>query len=749
MPIWHKVGKGENMASGIVCKVWNISGDTATKNAKANVGDSLEYILNEEKTKLELEMPMDMFNDPGQQLERECKYVANDIKTMEGAYVGTRNLISSNMKHAVEEMMQVKEFYEKKDGRAALHGMISLEEKESSTQNAAKLLQLCNDVVKELFENHQAIFAVHTNTDNLHVHFIINSVGLNGKKIHQNDKFIKCVVHPCINKYARKYGFSPNTEWEKERENNKTEYANLKARVRAVIDRAIEKSDSYDDFLNLMKEEGYIVRTGKNISVKGKEMDKAIRTHKLGSSYTKDCIVERIRVRKDAFQVADIHNRVMQEEYGNVYVPIKTYMKRYQDMSEREKRYAIRQLKLGKNPWQAQNRMNWQMEQIAKRLNVESQLVDLTEYYSKDGSLHGTLEGIIDAKKQVMSEKKEVRQQMQKYKVIFDIYSEMKSIEKKAYLYEYKNQDEYRVEFEHYRELTKRLENGYGKNVLEVAALVDECNEKILYCNAQIKVLSEHYRMVKKYGKEHGYNLGIGESLLDSMELSDAYKQKYQGIFDTDVSYIGAKEAGTVVRIVKYPKGDEKGRLTEHYEISVISDKGEILEQIEENIGSELQKNVIALEKKYDLRKCKKFTNSLEAKEYSKISNPLEQKGKELDKQKLSFTQAINRNSAKGKNGYHIICNCSDPAYTAAIKTNEQIIEINVYERDGNLKEVIQIPSIKNAAEKSEYAKILALQRKYGFSDNMISFESNEELQLYMKESTAKEEGRKEGRNIL
>ena len=408
------------------------------------------------------------------------------------------------MKHAVEEMMQVKEFYEKKDGRAALHGMISLEEKESSTQNAAKLLQLCNDVVKELFENHQAIFAVHTNTDNLHVHFIINSVGLNGKKIHQNDKFIKCVVHPCINKYARKYGFSPNTEWEKERENNKTEYANLKARVRAVIDRAIEKSDSYDDFLNLMKEEGYIVRTGKNISVKGKEMDKAIRTHKLGSSYTKDCIVERIRVRKDAFQVADIHNRVMQEEYGNVYVPIKTYMKRYQDMSEREKRYAIRQLKLGKNPWQAQNRMNWQMEQIAKRLNVESQLVDLTEYYSKDGSLHGTLEGIIDAKKQVMSEKKEVRQQMQKYKVIFDIYSEMKSIEKKAYLYEYKNQDEYRVEFEHYRELTKRLENGYGKNVLEVAALVDECNEKILYCNAQIKVLSEHYRMVKKYGKEHG-----------------------------------------------------------------------------------------------------------------------------------------------------------------------------------------------------------------------------------------------------
>lgn len=80
--------------------------------------------------------------------------------------------------------------------------LISLPEEESDSVNASKLMQLCSDVLKDIFPNNQAVFAVHTNTDNLHVHVIVNSVGLNGRKIHQDNNFVSKVLQPCINKYA-------------------------------------------------------------------------------------------------------------------------------------------------------------------------------------------------------------------------------------------------------------------------------------------------------------------------------------------------------------------------------------------------------------------------------------------------------------------------------------------------------------------------------------------------------------------
>ena len=111
--------------------------------------------------------------------------------------------------------MYIKKFFRKTDGRAALHGIISLPEEQSQIENAPKLMMLCESVMKEIFPDHQVIFAVHTNTENLHIHFIVNSVGLSGKKIHQDNKFMKEVLHPCINKYARQLGFTPNEKWDR------------------------------------------------------------------------------------------------------------------------------------------------------------------------------------------------------------------------------------------------------------------------------------------------------------------------------------------------------------------------------------------------------------------------------------------------------------------------------------------------------------------------------------------------------
>lgn len=176
--------------------------------------------------------------------------------------------------------------------------MISLPEEESDVANAPRLMQLCQDVLKELFPDNQAIFAVHTNTDNLHIHIIVNSVGLNGKKIHQDNKYIKERLQPCVNKYAKWYNFTPNSEWSKKKSASAYPYVQLKMELRDAIDMAIEKADTFKSFLNNLQEQGITARIGKHISLKIPGMSKAVRTHNLGPNYTRDAIVERIISKK-------------------------------------------------------------------------------------------------------------------------------------------------------------------------------------------------------------------------------------------------------------------------------------------------------------------------------------------------------------------------------------------------------------------------------------------------------------------
>ena len=121
------------MAKGIIAKIWNIKDGSKGRGAGIQISDSIEYITNSEKCNETL--------DPSfAQIGRELKYVTNDVKTLEGLYVGCRCI--SDIKNATNEMMQIKAFHGKLGGRVALHGIISLDEKESDRKNAGKLIML-------------------------------------------------------------------------------------------------------------------------------------------------------------------------------------------------------------------------------------------------------------------------------------------------------------------------------------------------------------------------------------------------------------------------------------------------------------------------------------------------------------------------------------------------------------------------------------------------------------------------------
>ena len=741
------------MGAGIVCKVWNIKGNTDKKNASAQLKDSIGYILNEEKTDAKINIENAIFKDENGQLERECKYVENDIKTVNGAYVGTRNLISDDVKAAVNEMMNVKKFYGKTGGRTALHGIISLQELESEITNAEDLMKLCNDVLEELFPNHQAIFAVHTNTEDLHVHFIVNSVGLDGKKIHQPDGFVKNVLHPCVNKYAEKYGFTPNDKWKKYNTNGVTEIAKIKMDLRKMVDKAIENANSFDDFLTELRTAGATVNVGKHISIQIEGMNKAMRSHHLGNSYTRDSIISRIQSRRLAFDKLDIGSHVLNKREDDVLNVKFSVLKKYKDMNTNEKKEVVRMLRLGMNPWKIHARNNWQLRNMVDEINLSVRLNEYISFYSLDGTVQGALDGIINAKKQISEEKKLLKTVYKKYKPILDIYEEMKGLEKRSYLYEHEKISEYRAEYEKYRELTRRLKNGYGKNVLEVANFMEEYSERLMYANAQLEELSSEYREIKNYCREKGIEKIKMESLYDMVIDPKMEKLAVHNVFSTDVSYlVSATSPDIMLRVVHKPVIDNKGNTVENTVVTVLNKYGEVLSSLESKDGKkQLRDYLYRLEHEYGFKNCEQFKDALKAKEYmEKCQKEIDGSGKnennhlvptwhEVSKieNTYSFTQAINLKSVASNVGIYVIANTNSSPYMAVISSNENSISIKVVDRNGIEQETAIIPGIYDRTNDG-YKTILRLAREYGFSDSMMAFSNIEEARRYINTTDKK-----------
>lgn len=330
------------MSKGIVVKVWNVSAGNGKKSAAKQMGSSVDYIMNEEKCSVELA------SNSISQMGRELHYVTNDLKTLEGLYVGGRHIIE--MDNAVNEMLQVKQYFGKMEGRVALHGMISLDEQESNSKNAGKLMELVDELMSTIFPDNQCIYAVHTNTENLHVHFILNTVGLDGKKIHMDKEFMKKIMQPNLNRLAMKYGFTPNQEWGKMPKRDPLPIVERKMNFRKAIDLAIEEADDFDSFVKELQNTELTVNVGKFLSLKTEEMSRPMRSYQLGAEYTVEAIKERIRVKKYDFVRLEMEALAKGMDTSQMLIYTPKVLKKYQDMTDEEKQEAVKKLKLGKNP---------------------------------------------------------------------------------------------------------------------------------------------------------------------------------------------------------------------------------------------------------------------------------------------------------------------------------------------------------------------------------------------------------------
>ena len=537
------------MAEGIVVKIWNVSANSSTRSGASQIQSSIAYIENPEKVGVRIG------DSAGMQVGNELSYVMNDMKTLDGLYVGCRHI--SDIKNATEEMMQIKEFYGKLDGRVATHGVISLDESESDPKNAGKLMLLLDELMQKVFPDNQVVYAVHTNTENLHIHFILNTVGLDGKKIHMDKNFMKETLEANLNDLAEKYGFTPNEKWQKKKEAETIPLVQRKILLRGLIDNAIEQTDDFAAFIAYLRADGLTVNVGKNLSLQMEGMSHAMRTGQFGSNYTIEGICNRLASKLDplVWKSVSAQSHYISEREMLLFTPNK--MKNYADMEKDEKADAVRLLKLGKNPWVEARSDNWQIERMGKELNKIGYVYELVHFYSRGSdNTDAAMKAIAEKRKILAEERKEIRANLKAYKPIISIYEEMKKYMLRAYLYDAYGRTEYIDDFQKYMQLSDRLMKIYGKSVEEVADYIADQKAQLLYAKAQDAELNEQYKVIKKYVDEKKFLVDErGLSFFKAVGHSEAKKDAREyGVFASDIKYITAKDIeDVIVRVVTTP----------------------------------------------------------------------------------------------------------------------------------------------------------------------------------------------------
>ena len=598
------------MAQGIVAKIWNITAASG-KSASAQISSSIDYIENPEKVGVMLDI------DNVNQLNNQLMYVTDEIKTVDGLYVGGRHIMDFD--NATSEMMQVKEFYGKLDGRVAMHGIISLSEEESDPRNAGKLMLLLNEFMERIFSEHQVVYAVHTNTENLHVHFVVNTVGLDGKKIHMDRSFMKKTFEPTLNQLAEKYGFTPNEKWRRELVVDKIPIAKRKVLLRKLIDHAIEQTDDVAAFIAYLRADGLEVNVGKHISVVMDDMVKAMRTNQLGENYTAKAIVRRLATKMDPLiwkGVGEHSHYLPQREMVN-FVPAK--MKRYQDMTRAEKKQALRLIRLGRNPWEENYIDNWQIQKMTRELNETAYVYELVHYYSNGKDNVKAAEAEILARKQKLTEEmKDLRENLKRNQPIISIYDELKEHMVRAYLFDVYGRTEYVADFIKYRELVERLEVSYGKTVEEVADFVADQRGQLAYAKAQVSELSAQYREILRFTKEGRFvDKGHILSFFDAVGHKEAVRQAREyNIFASEIRYITAKNVDDVIiRVMTMPETVD-GKATVTTKIEVMDGKDKVIRTVEskEMDSKAFNKEIYELAEEYGLKECIIHKNNIRKK---------------------------------------------------------------------------------------------------------------------------------------
>ena len=193
---------------------------------------------------------------------------------------------------AFYEMDNTKKQFFKTGGIECYHGYQSFAEGEVTVEQAHEIgVKLAEEIWGDRF---QVIVSTHLNTDNIHNHFVLNSVSFIDGKRFCNTKKDYAIMRNTSDKLCEEYGLSI---LKKEDKYNKFATSSLyKELMKDSIDYAIANSKDYNEFIKILQDLDYII-TEKNdtLSIRREPYKRNTRIERqFGSQYSKENIYKRI-----------------------------------------------------------------------------------------------------------------------------------------------------------------------------------------------------------------------------------------------------------------------------------------------------------------------------------------------------------------------------------------------------------------------------------------------------------------------
>ena len=231
-------------------------------------------------------------------LSKAIAYILNPEKTDEKLLVSSYGCASET---AAREFEWTRKIAEQKGMTSvriiARHVIQSFEIGEVTPELAHEIgKQFADEILEGKYEY---VLTTHIDKDHVHNHLIFNAVDFVDYHAYKSYKRIYYDMREVSDRLCKENGLSviPPSQNKGMGYKEYTEAkrgTSWKQKLKQTIDRLVITAKDYDDFLRLMQEAGYEIKTGKYISFRAEGQERFTRSKTIGENYTEERIKERI-----------------------------------------------------------------------------------------------------------------------------------------------------------------------------------------------------------------------------------------------------------------------------------------------------------------------------------------------------------------------------------------------------------------------------------------------------------------------
>lgn len=196
---------------------------------------------------------------------RAIEYAMREAK--KGDLVGSNLVQNDTPKDILAEFVQIQQ-YNTRCKNKFIRMEIGIAPQDESKLTPENLTKICNEFSKKMgFKNHQWIACTHKDTDNLHIHMIVNRIAIDGKVY--NTDFISRRAGQIAEEISKQMGLTIANEVERKSKYKPEIISFERAMERAKIEQAAKaiisnKPKSLKEFTEQMKKKGITVSEAVN-----------------------------------------------------------------------------------------------------------------------------------------------------------------------------------------------------------------------------------------------------------------------------------------------------------------------------------------------------------------------------------------------------------------------------------------------------------------------------------------------------